>query len=166
MPLTSRPLFALLLAAVLGLGPLSAEAQLRHGGHGGHGGGRSGYGQGYWGPGPFWGGLGGLNIGIGIGLGAIAFGGPAYPVYPGAYVVAAPQPVVYDNPPIVPGQAVQAAVPEPIIYPRNGQSADQTEADRRDCNRWATTQPSAMAEASVFQRASLACMDGRGYTLR
>ena len=57
-------------------------------------------------------------------------------------------------------------LPEPIVYPRNGQSAAQTEADRVDCNRWATTQPSAMADASVFQRAVAACMDGRGYTLR
>ena len=56
--------------------------------------------------------------------------------------------------------------PDPIIYPRNGQSASQTEADRQECNRWATTQPSAMNEASVFNRAVDACMDGRGYTVR
>ena len=41
-----------------------------------------------------------------------------------------------------------------------------TEADRQDCNRWATTQPSAMNDAGVFNRAVDACMDGRGYTLR
>jgi hypothetical protein len=56
--------------------------------------------------------------------------------------------------------------PDPIIYPRNGQSAAQTETDRQECNRWATTQPSAMADAEVFQRAVAACMDGRGYTVR
>jgi hypothetical protein len=56
--------------------------------------------------------------------------------------------------------------PDPIIYPRNGQSAQQTEADRQDCNRWATTQPSAMADASVFHRAVQACMDGRGYSMK
>ena len=56
--------------------------------------------------------------------------------------------------------------PDPIIYPRNGQSAAQTEADRQECNRWATTQPSAVADASVFQRAVEACMDGRGYTMK
>ena len=28
---------------------------------------------------------------------------------------------------------------EHIIYPRSGQSAAQTEADRQECNRWATT---------------------------
>ena len=56
--------------------------------------------------------------------------------------------------------------PEPIFYPRNNQGAAQTEADRRECNAWATTQPKAMADAKVFQRATDACMDGRGYTVR
>lgn len=56
--------------------------------------------------------------------------------------------------------------PDPIIYPRNGQSPAQTEADCQECNRWATTQPAAMAEAEVFQRAVAACLDGRGYTVR
>ena len=55
---------------------------------------------------------------------------------------------------------------EPIFYPRNGQSPEQTEQDRRDCNRWATTQRGAMADASIFQRATFACMEGRGYTVR
>lgn len=59
-----------------------------------------------------------------------------------------------------------APVPETVIYPRNGQSAEQTETDRRECNRWATTQPSALNDASVFQRAVAACMDARGYTVR
>ena len=42
----------------------------------------------------------------------------------------------------------------------------QTEIDRQECNRWATTQPSAVADAGVFQRAVEACMDGRGYTMK
>lgn len=54
----------------------------------------------------------------------------------------------------------------PIFYPRNGQSSGQIEQDRQECNRWATTQDSAVSDASVFQRAVLACMDGRGYTVR
>ena len=58
------------------------------------------------------------------------------------------------------------APPEPIFYPRQGQSAAQVEADRQECNRWATTQPAAMADASVFHRATLACMDAHGYTAR
>lgn len=56
--------------------------------------------------------------------------------------------------------------PDPVIYPRDGQSAAQTEFDRQECNRWATTQPAALAEASVFHRAVEACMDGRGYTMK
>ena len=34
------------------------------------------------------------------------------------------------------------------------------------CNSWATTQTNAMNDASIFQRATFACMDGRGYTVR
>lgn len=56
--------------------------------------------------------------------------------------------------------------PDPVIYPRNGQDAQQTEVDRQQCNRWATTQPAALADAGVFHRAVEACMDGRGYTLK
>ncbi len=56
--------------------------------------------------------------------------------------------------------------PDPVVYPRNGQSPQQTEHDRQQCDRWATTQPAAMADASVFQRSVEACMDGHGYSLR
>lgn len=76
-------------------------------------------------------------------------------------------------PPPPSAETAQAAVPAPIkppptpvIYPRNGQSPAQTEADRQDCNRWATTQQAALLDAEVFQRAVAACMDGRGYTVR
>ncbi|HEX2010585.1 MAG TPA: DUF6515 family protein [Roseateles sp.] len=76
------------------------------------------------------------------------------------YVVAAPPPEAEVAPAPAPSK------PDPIIYPRNGQSAQQLEADRQDCNRWATTQPAAMQDGSVFNRAVEACMDGRGYTMR
>jgi hypothetical protein len=56
--------------------------------------------------------------------------------------------------------------PDPIFYPRNGQTQAQTEADRQECNRWATTQAGAMSDAQIFQRATYACMDGRGYSVR
>ncbi|MFG6462477.1 hypothetical protein ACG04Q_12940 [Roseateles sp. DXS20W] len=85
--------------------------------------------------------------------------------------------VVYAPPPpppppvqtvYVPAPVLSAAPsrPAPVIYPRNGQGAEQLEFDRRDCNRWATTQQAAMADSDVFNRAVEACMDGRGYTLR
>ncbi len=90
--------------------------------------------------------------------------GVYYNSYPGqGYVVVAPPPGA-DTAQAAP--APTPAAPEPIFYPRNNQSAAQTEADRRDCNAWATSQPQAMADAKVFQRATEACMDGRGYTVR
>ncbi len=68
--------------------------------------------------------------------------------------------------PAAPALPAVPSKPDPVIYPRQGQSSAQTEADRRDCNRWATTQPAAVADAAVFHRAVEACMDGRGYTLK
>lgn len=77
-------------------------------------------------------------------------------------VQAAPAPEAPAPPPVV----LAPSRPDPVIYPRNGQSPEQTEADRQDCNRWATTQPAALADAAVFHRAVEACMDGRGYTMK
>ena len=133
-----------------------------HGGCGWHGGGY--YRGGGWGWVPLW----GVGLGLGIGLAAtspyyydsgpnvVYVNPPAY--YPPAPVYATSQPV-YAAP-------AAAAAPEPIFYPRNGQGAQQVESDRQECNRWATTQRNAMTDSSVFQRATLACMDGRGYTAR
>jgi hypothetical protein len=114
---------------------------------------------------------GGVSIGIGVPL----YVGPYGSAYGGLYggpwvgypapVVVAPPPVGYAEPPAPPALAAKA-LPDPIFYPRQGQGAAQLEADRQECNRWATTQPSAMADASVFHRATLACMDGRGYSSR
>lgn len=169
---------AALAAAVMvvGLVPLDAQAYGRggHGGYRGHGG-------------PGWGAV-GLGLGLGVGLGWLSaqrygsgygygyYGPSVYsnvivPSYAPGYVVVEP-PVVYRSEPqivyreVPARQPVAKALPEPIIYPRNGQSPQQIEADRQACNRWATTQPSAMADTNVFNRATDACMDGRGYTLR
>ena len=103
--------------------------------------------------------------------------GVYYAPAPGGYAVVAPPPNIdaaSASPP--PSAAAQASPglplpsnkppPEPVIYPRTGQSPTQTEADRQECNRWATTVPAALADAEVFQRAIAACMDGRGYTVR
>jgi hypothetical protein len=101
-----------------------------------------------------------IGVGIGVPLGYGYYGpGPwaPYGYYPPRVVVA--QPVAAPVP-------ASPALPDPIFYPNNGQSAVQTESDRRACNQWAVSQPSAMADASVFQRATYACMEGRGYTVK
>lgn len=102
---------------------------------------------------------GGFAFGLGLGVASHwVWGWP----YDGWYY--GPPPVVYEEAPI----AVNAPplAPETIYDPRLGQSDAQRETDLRECNRWATTQPAAMAEAAAFQRAVLACMDGRGYSGR
>jgi len=140
-------LFAALLATAQ-----PAQAQPHRGWHGGHGH--------HWGhPGRFWGG-----VGFGIGLGTLYYGAPWYydrAWYPGYVVTPAPVYEIASPPP-----PAAKAPPEPIFYPRNNQTPAQTEADRRACDRWAMTQPSAMADAGIFHRATLACMDGRGYSAR
>lgn len=90
--------------------------------------------------------------------------GVYYAPAPGqGYVVVEPPPGADTAQPLAPAPRT---VPEPIVYPRAGQSPEQTEADRQDCNRWASTQPNAAQDASIFQRSVAACMDGRGYTVR
>jgi hypothetical protein len=175
-------LASLALAAAVAL-PGTSLAGGRHAGPGFHGahavapvpawrvGPRGGHyrGGGHWhgrGHGWGWGG-----VALGLGLGALILTRPWDPV-----VVERPTYVYVDPPPAPPpprsgGQPVPPAVMserpvDPVIYPSRGQSPEQTEADRQDCNRWATTQPAAMADASVFHRATLACLEGRGYTVR
>ncbi|HEX7688724.1 MAG TPA: hypothetical protein VF453_13515 [Burkholderiaceae bacterium] len=160
---TALGALALATAAV----PAQAHGGYGYGYHGGYHGGyhhggyyHGGYYRGGW---PFWAGV-GLAVDVGL-AGAYYYDRPYVVVDQPPVVYAPPAPVVvYPN--AAPAPAVAPAQPDPIFYPRNGQSPQQTEADRRACNAWATTQPSAMADASVFQRATLACMDGRGYTGR
>lgn len=93
--------------------------------------------------------------------------GVYYAPLPGqGYGVVAPPPGAEAAQPVPMPPPQPRPPPEPIVYPRNGQSPAQAEADRQACNRWATTQPSALADAEVFQRAVTACLDGRGYTVR
>lgn len=73
--------------------------------------------------------------------------------------------------------------PEPeqlFIYPREGQSEQQQSNDRYECHRWASnqsgfdpTQPGSGlpesdygAKRADYQRATKACLEGRGYTVR
>jgi hypothetical protein len=144
-----------------------AQAQ-RHGGGGGHyahGGYHGGYHGGHrGGAGWVWGGLG---LGLGLGLASYYNSYPYYYRDPG-YVVVEPPTVVYDNPQPVYSQPVPARSysTQPVIYPRNGQSAAKMDADANACSEWAGKQPNATADQSVFQRGIQACMDARGYTVR
>ena len=158
-----------ILAGALALACTGAQAQ-SHGGHGGggwHGGGGGWHGGGHavyrggWGFDPFW----GLGLGLGLALASPVYYDEPSVVYVNPPVYYPPAPVYATPAPAYPAPAAPA-MSEPIFYPRNGQTAEQTEADRQACNRWATTQPKAMADASIFQRATFACMDGRGYTAR
>ena len=176
--ITAR-LIASFAVVALGAGAVLTDAQAYGGHRGGHGGGHY-----HRGGGPGWGGV-LLGTGLGFGLGYLSsqrvYGPPVYS-YPPAYGWVEPAPVVvYRQPPVIYREApvyrevppvaeyrepVAPSRPEPIIYPRSGQGPEQTEADRQACNRWATTQRNAMADSGVFNRATEACMDARGYTLR
>ena len=99
---------------------------------------------------------------LSIGAWPLYWAGPVYyyPAVPSGYAAVAP-PSAYATP-----APVEAMPPAPVAYPLNAQTPQQTETDWRECNRWATTQPSAMADAGVFQRSVLACMDAHGYSVR
>jgi hypothetical protein len=52
------------------------------------------------------------------------------------------------------------------MYPKNGQSPGQESIDRRDCQQWAAQHAgTSAANGSDFQRAMVACVEGRGYAV-
>ncbi len=171
MPSSTRSLATVVagLALVFSAGlPFDASAQGRQGGpaaqphHVGGGGG------GHW-RGRHHGhhrGHGWAGLALGLGLGALILSRPWEPVERPTYVY--PEPPYPAPPPDYMAEArpVPPRRADPVIYPNRGQSNQQLEADRQACNRWATTQRDAMADASVFHRATLACLEGRGYTVR
>lgn len=136
----------------LGPGFVSVHGGRGYGGHGGYGG-YGGY-RGVWG-GPRYIGYSSWGYTPWLAPAVIVAAQPSTVIVQPAAALA--EPVLLPQPSL-PGR------PEPVIYPRNGQSAQQLEADRQDCNRWATQQPAALNDSSVFMRAVDACLDGRGYT--
>jgi hypothetical protein len=160
----------LALVSLALVGTAQAQSRGGHGGgwgggyhcgyQGGHHGGHHGGGRGW-----VWGGV-GLGLGLGI---ASYYNSYPYGYYadPG-YVVIEPQPqVIYASPHPVYGAPVPARqVQQPVIYPRTGQTAAQTDADANACSEWAGKQANATTDPSVFQRGTQACMDARGYTVR
>lgn len=97
---------------------------------------------------------------------------------PGGYTVVEAPPadaVIAQPPPAV----AQASAERVFVYPRNGQSEQQTNADRDACGDWATGQTGydprfatsvsdsiAVQKRGDYQRALGACLDGRGYTVK
>jgi hypothetical protein len=54
-----------------------------------------------------------------------------------------------------------------FMYPKNGQSAEQTASDRAACQQWASEQAGQVAQnPSDYRRAMVACVEGRGYSAR
>jgi hypothetical protein len=54
-----------------------------------------------------------------------------------------------------------------FMYPKNGQSAEQQATDKAECQQWAAQQAGQVAQnGSDYQRAMVACVEGRGYSAR
>jgi hypothetical protein len=80
---------------------------------------------------------------------------PAAPP-PGQAPAAMPAAQTTDGGP-VPGQV--------FMYPKNGQSAEQQATDKAACQQWAQQQAGQVAQnGSDYQRAMIACVEGRGYS--
>jgi hypothetical protein len=75
-----------------------------------------------------------------------------------------------------PGAPSQAGL---MVYPKNGQSEDQTNKDKFECHKWAVGQtgfdptqpnggsaPGAASKRSDYFRAQSACLEGRGYSVK
>jgi hypothetical protein len=125
------------------------------------------------------------------------WGGVPYYYWQGVYYVWSPdygQYVVTDPPPLTGGAAAGAAPPPSeqaqsssgnaqgglslYVYPKNGQSQQQTENDRYQCHEWAVGQTgfdpvnpandthTSTATPSNYKRAVTACLEARGYSVR
>jgi hypothetical protein len=94
-------------------------------------------------------------------------------------VTAAPPPAAY-QPSAAPGPAGGVGPSTGVgsdvyVYPRNGQSEQQTNTDRYECHSWAANQtgfdPTRSAQTGTgtlpdYRRAMIACLDARGYRAR
>jgi hypothetical protein len=160
----------------------------------------------YWGGG-YWGGLFWPSVYLGwdfpwflatlpVGYATYWWGGVPYYYWQGVYYVWSPDYgdyVVTDPPPVSGGVAEGAAAPPPAgqpaatasqgamslyVYPKNGQSEQQTANDRYQCHEWAVGQTgfdptnaannsqAATATPANYKRAVTACLEARGYSVR
>jgi hypothetical protein len=66
-----------------------------------------------------------------------------------------------------PNGPIDGAPPQIYMYPKNGQTAEQQATDKAECQQWATQQAGSVAQnGSNFNRAMVACVEGRGYSAR
>ncbi len=66
-----------------------------------------------------------------------------------------------------PNGPIDGAPAQIFMYPKNGQSAEQTATDRAECQKWATDQAGSVAQNGAnYNRAMVACVEGRGYSAR
>jgi hypothetical protein len=159
--------------------PLSSDARGGFGGGhdggnygGGHGGGYYGGGRGYY-DGGFWGWWAPWAV-----IGGAAVLAPYYAPYYSPYY-AAPPLVIQEQPPVY-VQPAPSSSGQIFVYPRQGQSEELQARDRYECHSWAVIQtnydptqpPSGMSQAQLNQlrsnylRATDACLDARGYTMK
>jgi len=97
------------------------------------------------------------------------------------YVVTNPPPVAdessetYSTAPDATTQGSGSGPGDIFVYPRNGQSEEQTAQDRFECHQWAVnqtgfdptlgqSQASTAGSSEDYRRAIIACLDGRGYS--
>ena len=75
-----------------------------------------------------------------------------------------------------PGVQPDGAAPsgDLIVYPKNGQNADQTAKDKFECHQWAASQTgydptqgtsTNPSKRTDYMRAQAACLTGRGYSV-
>jgi hypothetical protein len=66
-----------------------------------------------------------------------------------------------------PSEGAAAGAGQIFMYPKNGQSPEQQATDKAQCQQWAAQQAGQVAQnGSDYQRAMVACVEGRGYSAR
>jgi hypothetical protein len=200
---TSLPRFTLSVCAALAalsLSPIASAQHVRAGWHGGWHGGGHGYWHGGWGWGwhggwgPWGWGWGGLGLGLyfaGLPYGYSTYYWGGVPYYYsnytyyrwdgglGQYVTVAPPQGVANLPASQAQGAAPAGAPAAanlMVYPKNGQTEEQTGKDKFECHKWAVSQTgfdptepgggAAPAKRPDYFRAQSACLEGRGYSVK
>jgi hypothetical protein len=157
-----------------------------HGGYG-YGGWRGGYGwRGGWGCCGWGWGWGGLGLGLyfaTLPLYYQTYWWDGVPYYYGDnnYYIYDPNVKQYET--VAPPAALQTQTggqtgggsTELMVYPKNGQSADQQGRDKFECHQWAVSQTgydpttgsaAPAARSNDYMRAQVACLEGRGYSVQ